>query len=985
MADTLYLEKMGRELKCPICLSLLNSAASLTCNHVFCNSCIQKSMRSGSNCPVCKVPYQRREIRPAPHMDNLVNIYKSMEVASGVRLYVTQNEPTTKLTDAEMQANDVLDATTENGGEHQELVMCPRMEQTSSIAPKLKPKRSGRNRGTSSFATNKRVQVPQSPTTETPIRQKKEGLSQNKATTSFINRCSSISCEHPLSTHKERLNLSPFFWLREEVERASQQTDVDQLTLSCTPEKAPSFSDLKDSDDDVPPEISLEEQPHKCNAYVTDSEMFEWTQRECSPELCSSPPKRVEDKDCDKVLGKRMEAASRSAASDSKLITEQLANVSPKEKYSTMDNELHNNVFSKRKREDSLNGCKFPHKRGGKEIKESKSKCRKNNMEVAEVYDSPKTPDDSMPCKGFDAEMVLGSSKAAGTSKTGYFESNDARTMNEVGKHVVPESPVASRSIRDTCRKKKSKIIKRKFNSIEPSNKCQTAKRKKQKKNFARPIVNKEKVYPSNEMFVKRPCKVGKSSSSCKASNKPKEICQLTSVSKQKFCLDDNSGGKIADAGETSAQAAADSVPAKSNNDNSGNSIEKGKVHCNKNMPSWRNYDTVSIKCAFCHSTEETEVTGEMAHYSEGRPVTANHSGGSVIHSHKYCAEAPNVYFEENIAVNLVEELTRSRRIKCSLCGVKGAALGCYEKSCRKSFHVPCAKMLRECRWDTDHFVILCPLHASSKLPCELPQPLVKKRKCNTVRNVPCQRPQVAVRQVTATTSRWNCGRPSEKVVLCCSALSAIEKEAVSELAKSSGAVVSGSWNPSVTHVIASTNENGACKRTLKILMGILEGKWILSIKWVQACKEAMRLVEETPYEITCDIHGVQNGPCLGRLRLLNKQPRLFAGFNFYFTGDFEPSYKGYLQDLVTVAGGTVLHRKPIAQTQGVGAPCSLAPLTVIIYSIELPANCDTSKKDVVLERRHSDAKALAISSGAKLANNFWVLNCIAGHKVQNL
>lgn len=39
----------------------------------------------------------------------------------------------------------------------------------------------------------------------------------------------------------------------------------------------------------------------------------------------------------------------------------------------------------------------------------------------------------------------------------------------------------------------------------------------------------------------------------------------------------------------------------------------------------------------------------------------------------------------------------------------------------------------------------------------------------------------------------------------------------------------------------------------------------------VQECNKAMKLVDETPYEITCDIHGVQNGPCLGRLRLLNK------------------------------------------------------------------------------------------------------------------
>ncbi|KAJ7969043.1 protein BREAST CANCER SUSCEPTIBILITY 1-like [Quillaja saponaria] len=103
MEDTIHLEKMGRELKCPICLSLLNSAVSLTCNHVFCNSCIVKSMKSASSCPVCKVPFRRREVRPAPHMDNLVSIYKNMEVASGINIFVTQNVPSTKVADGEKQ------------------------------------------------------------------------------------------------------------------------------------------------------------------------------------------------------------------------------------------------------------------------------------------------------------------------------------------------------------------------------------------------------------------------------------------------------------------------------------------------------------------------------------------------------------------------------------------------------------------------------------------------------------------------------------------------------------------------------------------------------------------------------------------------------------------------------------------------------------------------------------------------------------------
>jgi len=103
--------------------------------------------------------------------------------------------------------------------------------------------------------------------------------------------------------------------------------------------------------------------------------------------------------------------------------------------------------------------------------------------------------------------------------------------------------------------------------------------------------------------------------------------------------------------------------------------------------------------------------------------------------------------------VNLDVELTRSRRISCSCCGLKGAALGCYNKSCKNSFHVTCAKLIPECRWDNVSvayivealysplhssfntfsyqqvkFVMLCPLDASIKLPCE--EANSKDRKC---------------------------------------------------------------------------------------------------------------------------------------------------------------------------------------------------------------------------------------------------------------
>lgn len=39
-----------------------------------------------------------KEIRPAPHMDNLVGIYKSMETASaGVNMFMSESAPSSQL------------------------------------------------------------------------------------------------------------------------------------------------------------------------------------------------------------------------------------------------------------------------------------------------------------------------------------------------------------------------------------------------------------------------------------------------------------------------------------------------------------------------------------------------------------------------------------------------------------------------------------------------------------------------------------------------------------------------------------------------------------------------------------------------------------------------------------------------------------------------------------------------------------------------
>ena len=108
-----------------------------------------------------------------------------------------------------------------------------------------------------SFPTNKRVQVPQYPLLETPMLSAKLGSRLVESTQDESKRSSDIPKENYILREKGELILSPLFWLREEdVEKSSQLTDGDQCVY-ITPPEVPSFSDLKDSDDEGFSEVSV--------------------------------------------------------------------------------------------------------------------------------------------------------------------------------------------------------------------------------------------------------------------------------------------------------------------------------------------------------------------------------------------------------------------------------------------------------------------------------------------------------------------------------------------------------------------------------------------------------------------------------------------------------------------------------------------------------------------------------------------------------
>jgi BRCA1-associated RING domain protein 1 len=122
------------------------------------------------------------------------------------------------------------------------------------------------------------------------------------------------------SDKPESPSLSPFFWLREEEEEGATAGSLSEPPSLDTPmcHNAPTFSDIMDSDDELPnnmtPNVSSCEhffcfflvfwlnfvhtiwlnvlQSKTEVSEIFDSEIFEWSQRPCSPELRSTPVKK---------------------------------------------------------------------------------------------------------------------------------------------------------------------------------------------------------------------------------------------------------------------------------------------------------------------------------------------------------------------------------------------------------------------------------------------------------------------------------------------------------------------------------------------------------------------------------------------------------------------------------------------------------------------------------------------------------------------
>ncbi|NWS27687.1 BARD1 protein, partial [Polioptila caerulea] len=131
--------------------------------------------------------------------------------------------------------------------------------------------------------------------------------------------------------------------------------------------------------------------------------------------------------------------------------------------------------------------------------------------------------------------------------------------------------------------------------------------------------------------------------------------------------------------------------------------------------------------------------------------------------------------------------------------------------------------------------------------------------------------------------------------------LSAEQKKLLNKLATVLKAQRCTEFNSRVTHVVIP---DVPMPTTVKCMMAVLTGCWVLKFEWVQACLQSSVREQEEKYE-------VQGGPRRGRLNQEQLLPKLFDGCYFYFLGPFKQHQKSDLLELVRAGGGQVLLRQP--------------------------------------------------------------------------
>ncbi|NXC38965.1 BARD1 protein, partial [Penelope pileata] len=198
------------------------------------------------------------------------------------------------------------------------------------------------------------------------------------------------------------------------------------------------------------------------------------------------------------------------------------------------------------------------------------------------------------------------------------------------------------------------------------------------------------------------------------------------------------------------------------------------------------------------------------------------------------------------------------------------------------------------------------------------------------------------------------------------SSLSSEQQKLLNKLATLLKARRCTEFNSTVSHVVIP---DGPMPSTVKCMMAILSGCWVLKFEWVRACLRAAVREQEEKYEI-------QGGPHRARLNREQLLPKLFDGCYFYFLGSFHSQKKHDLVELVKAAGGQILVRQPkpdsdVTQT-----------INTVAYHAESASDQRFCTQYVIYDVS-SKFKPEKIRQGKVwMAPSSWIIDCITSFKL---
>ncbi len=85
-----HYQELYKELQCGICKNLPVIPHYLLCDHFFCKGCLAayetkvRMAKQEPTCPKCRKPYTRRNTRPAPHVQSLVDIHMKIREENNI-------------------------------------------------------------------------------------------------------------------------------------------------------------------------------------------------------------------------------------------------------------------------------------------------------------------------------------------------------------------------------------------------------------------------------------------------------------------------------------------------------------------------------------------------------------------------------------------------------------------------------------------------------------------------------------------------------------------------------------------------------------------------------------------------------------------------------------------------------------------------------------------------------------------------------------